>query len=283
LSCESLPSQQAGPGKSKNRGLGLPAVQALVMQCLSLLLLYVFLQVAWAVAGIQTTLVIAVLLQGVIAAALSFMRRQSSWWLAIHFFFPIALVTTYSLDFPPGVFLFAFLLFLGLYWTVFKTRVPLYLSPTSLWQVVAELLPKEKSVRFIDIGSGLGGLVLHLAKYCPKANVEGIELAPVPWLVSWLRARLIRSRAHFIQGDYQKIDFSQFDVVFVYLSPVVMDDIWEKANAEMRSGALLLSYEFPISGLKPDIFIETEQNGAFLYGWYIAGISHKQDCPLQFP
>ena len=45
----------------------------------------------------------------------------------------------------------------------------------------------------VDIGSGLGGLVLDLARAPPRLRrSSGIELAPLPWLASRLRAQLAR-------------------------------------------------------------------------------------------
>jgi hypothetical protein len=276
LPFESSPNNQIKPGKlSSESGFLLPAVQALAIQCISLIILYVLLRTAWSMLGLQATVIVAALLQGCIAAALSYWRRLPKWWLLIQFCFPIALQTAYSLDLPPGIFLGAFLLLLILYWTPFKTRVPLYLSGPAVWEKLVALLPKDAPVNFIDIGSGLGGLALDLAKRCPNVAITGIELAPFPWFISCLRGRVARSRAHFILGNYQKIDFSQFDVVFAYLSPAAMNSLWEKANLEMRPGTLLLSYEFTIPEIKPDIVIQPETNGSELFGWRISNISQK--------
>jgi SAM-dependent methyltransferase len=132
---------------------------------------------------------------------------------------------------------------------------------------VAALLPAGRPVRAIDIGSGLGGLVLELARRRPESRFEGIELAPLPWLASRLRARLSASRSHFIRGDYERLDFGQYDLVFAYLSPAAMDGLWRKARAEMRPGALLVSYEFAIEGHAPDRSLAPTPGGPHLYIW----------------
>jgi len=276
LSFKPPPEKQTKPGKfSSKPGFLLPAVQALVIQFTALIFLYALLQAAWSLFSLQTTLVVAALLQGFIATTLSYWRRLPLWWLLIQFCFPIALTAAYSLDLPPPIFLVAFLLLVIIYWTPFKTRVPLYLSGRVLWKTVADLMPKDEAISFIDIGSGLGGLALDVAKRCPQADVTGIELAPFPWFIAWLRGRLKRSQVRFLLGNYNKIDFSQFDIVFAYLSPAAMDSLWEKANFEMRPGTLLISYEFPILEVKPDIVIQCETDKSMLYGWRISNISHK--------
>jgi SAM-dependent methyltransferase len=133
---------------------------------------------------------------------------------------------------------------------------------------VSSLLPSDRAIRFIDIGSGLGGLVLNLAVTWPKNEFFGIELAPLPWLISRLRALLGKTSAQFVRGDYQDLDFSQFDFVFAYLSPAAMDALWRKAQAEMKPGSMLLSYEFIIINQAPQLTILDTNGGPALYGWH---------------
>jgi SAM-dependent methyltransferase len=195
------------------------------------------------------------------------LRRLASWWLAIQLLFPIVLVLALSLQLPPSLFLGAFLVFLLLYWSTFRTQVPFYPSRLSTWQKVENLLPGDGSVHFIDIGSGLGGLPLYLAKRHPAGKFIGIEIAPLPWLLSSLRAYVTHNPATFGRGDYRLLNFADYDVVFAYLSPVAMPSLWEKANEEMRPGSLLLSYEFSIPGAPASIVIPSDDAGADLYVW----------------
>lgn len=270
------PSNKTRVGGLTNKtALSLPAVQALLIQVVSLIALYVLLLLAWKLTAFQASLFVAAFLQGTIAAFLSRLRRLASWWIAIQFFFPLAVLFTYALALPPFIFLIVFLLLLGFYWTIFRTRVPLYLSGPKVWEAVAALLPQQETVRMADIGSGLGGLLLDIEKRRPDVTLVGVELAPVPWLISWLRARFVGSRVSFLRNDYSLLDFSQFEVVFAYLSPAVMDVVWQKAASEMHSGALLLSYEFPIPGIKPDIVVQMEMDDSIIYGWRMSNISHK--------
>lgn len=252
-------------GKSLLRA---PAVQAMSVQACAFIVVLGIGRVASLASDSQLTLVQAALLQGVIAAALSHWRRLPSWWLVIQSGFPIALVATLSLQLPPVVFLIAFVALLALYWTTFRTQVPFYPSGPDAWHAVAALLPAGRPVQVVDIGSGLGGLVLHLSKARKESGFTGIEIAPLPWLVSLLRSRIARSdNARFVRGDYGRLDFASYDVVFAYLSPAAMPALWSKARAEMRTGALLLSYEFDIPGVEPDVAVTPGGSGPLLYGW----------------
>jgi len=242
-----------------------PAVRALLIQfaCLPLSYALVWLLLR---AGIAVDWSGAALLQGVLAAAVSWWRTLAPWWLAIQLAFPLALLAGLGLHLPSWLFLAVFLVMLLVYWSTFRTQVPYYPSGQRAWDAVAELLPAGP-IELIDIGSGLGGLVLDLAARRPDARFTGIELAPLPWLASWLRA-LGRPNVRFMRGDYERLDFADFDVVFAYLSPAAMAALWKKASAEMRPGSLLLSYEFVISTKSPDLTIKPAGKGPLLYGWH---------------
>ena len=242
-----------------------PAVRALLIQLAALPLSYIVI-IALAQAGTPAGMAGAALVQGAIAATISWWRKLAPWWLAIQFAFPLALLAGAGLHLPPWLFLAGFVLLLLIYWSTFRTQVPYFPSGRRAWDEVAKLLPQDRPAHLIDIGSGLGGLVLDLARRRPDSTFSGIELAPLPWLASRLRA-FGRPNVRFIRGDYERLDFAGFDVVFAYLSPAAMEALWRKASAEMRPGALLLSYEFVIKGKSPDITIVPTGPGPLLYGW----------------
>ena len=129
------------------------------------------------------------LLCGLLAAGLSFLAGLARWWLYIQLLFVPALVLMLNVEMPPGYFLAAFLIMLAVYWSTFQTQVPLYLSSNKVWCALESLLPspagggaggegtshntaypapsrgeKEPGFRFIDLGSGLGGVLTHLAR-----------------------------------------------------------------------------------------------------------------------
>lgn len=244
-----------------------PAILALLLQIAA------FLTVLLLAAGVNVifhssfNLLVAAILQGSIAAALSYWCRQACWWWIIQFLFPILLILVLALQLPPALFLVAFLIFLFLYWSTFRTQVPYYPSRLPVWQVVEKMLPEREGMRFIDIGCGFGGLVLHLARRKLSSRFSGIEIAPLPWAIARLRARMTGSAAQFVRGDYRLLNLADYDVVFAYLSPVAMPDLWEKARAEMRPGSLLLSYEFPIAGVSADEIVSPKDGGPALHVW----------------
>jgi SAM-dependent methyltransferase len=246
-------------------------VRALLLQVLAFPLM---LASVWLVAraGLAPSLLGATLVQGAWAAALSWRDGLASWWRAIQFLFPPVLLLSRqaadALALPPTAFLGVFLFLLLLYWSTFRTQVPYYPSGRRVWEEVARQLPLDRPLRIVDIGSGLGGLVLELARRRPDCDVSGIELAPLPWLASRLRALATRSRARFLLGDYDKLNFGNYDVVFAYLSPAAMGALWRKAEVEMRPGSVLISYEFVITERAPDRRVVTTGSRKILHIWH---------------
>lgn len=253
-------SASSAPSFFKRRNVA-PAATALLVQAVSALPVV---GCAWTFPEFSTGL--AAVLQGVLAAALARGVRQPRWWILIHLLFPTLLLLALAARLPSGLWGAAFMGLLLVYWSTWRTRVPLFLSGQDAWSAVERLLPTHPA-RVIDIGSGLGGLVLHLAARRPDCVVSGIEIAPLPWLFSCVRARVTGSPVRFLRGDYHRLNLSNVDVVFAYLSPAAMPRLWEHLSSQLKPGALLLSYEFPIVGLAPDLTIACGRRT--LYGWHM--------------
>lgn len=261
-----------------------PATLAVVLQAVALLLVFaanwVYLLTCLHVLHIAFTpnIVVLVTAQAITAMLLSMLMRMDNWWRWIHAGFPLAVLAMSQWHVPQGVYLAAFLFTLSLYWTTFRTQVPFFPSRPVAWQEVARLLPAGQAVHLIDIGSGIGDMVMHVAKqhtgqHGRASSFTGIEIAALPWLVSYLRSRLRRSTAVFRLGDYNELDFAHYDVVFAYLSPAAMRKLWAKASSEMRAGSMLISYEFEIPGITPSRVIAGTGQSPSLYVWQIGAVA----------
>ena len=249
-----------------------PALIALLIQIASLLVLLLCLTVAWQSFQFKLTLIQVLVAQAVLTLLLTRWFGLAWWWCVIQPLFPFAVVATLSLTLPPWLYLTLFLIFLVVYWSAFQTQVPYYPSTESAWLALAPCLPKDKPFILVDIGSGLGGLILHLGKKYPESAFTGVEIAPLPWLISYLRGKGNGGNVRFLRSNYENLHFADFDVVFAYLSPAAMPGLWRKAKNEMRSGTMLVSYEFPIIGVEEHLSIYPENDANFgrkLYIWYL--------------
>ncbi len=211
-----------------------------------------------------------VLMQALLAATFSYLAGMASWWRWIHLCFPIAAWVMFQWHIPNAVYLVGFIISLSLFWTTYRTQVPFFPSRPIVWQQVANIIPQDSPVRLIDIGSGLGDMSMYVAKTRPDSQIEGIEIAPLPWVISFIRAKFRRSSAKFILGNYQALDFANYDVIFAYLSPAAMRMLWGKASKEMRPGSLLISLEFEIPDVPENKRILGNKNTPDIYVWKIA-------------
>jgi SAM-dependent methyltransferase len=243
-----------------------PALRAALIQliCYPLTLACVY---SLAQSGVGMSYFSVALIQGFFSAVGSWKSGQARWWQAIHVVFPQMVLLASEVELSREVYLGAFLLLLFLYWSTFRTQVPYYPSTEKVWDAIARHLPQDRPLYIVDIGSGLGGMVLDLARRRPESTVAGIELAPLPWLVSRLRLLDGPANARFVRGDYELLDFAQFDVVIAYLSPAAMPALWQKAKNEMRPGTLLCSVEFAIHGQEPSTTIVPPGRGPSVYVW----------------
>ena len=244
------------------------SLQSLVIQGVAVLLAALLNQLLPILFSYQPALWQLALAQGAIAAGLSYGWRQAAWWPPLHFgFFPAVLLAQQA-SVPAWVYLTAFLLLVLFYWSTFRTRVPLYLSGRKAWQAVTPLLPQTQAFRFIDLGSGLGGVPFYLEPRFPQGRFYGTEVAPAPWLISRLRAGLRRSRVRFMRRDYASLDLAEFDVVFAFLSPAAMPGLWQQAQAQMRSGSLFISLSFAVDTRQPDHVVALAEGARHtLYAW----------------
>lgn len=244
------------------------AIRALLAQGAALALSVLAASLLHEIAGWMPGLPGLAFLQGGVAAALGQALKLPLWWLPIQLLFFPAAVAAASLDLPATAYFAAFAVLLLFYWSTCRTRVPLYLSGKQTWRRLAGLFPAAEGLRFIDLGSGLGGLPLYLAAQRPAGDYVGVEIAPAPWLISRLRAWWSGSRARFLRMDYARLDLADYDVVFAFLSPAAMPELWRKAAAEMKEGALLVSLAFPVPGVPPDLVLGAGGSARrVLYGW----------------
>jgi SAM-dependent methyltransferase len=229
-----------------------PALKALLLQALVLLL------VPWILRSAHAPLSAlgAALLCGAVAAGLSWWLGLRRWWLPVQLLFAPALLLAARYELDWRYYLGALLLLTLVFGAVFRTQVPLYLSGPRVWEALSAELPAagaSAGFRFIDLGCGVGGVLRYLAPRHPQGDFRGVELAPLPVLMAWLRMRVARlHNGHVRWGSLWSCDLAPYDVVFAFLSPVPMPQLWLKARREMRAGTLFISSSFAVPGQPAD-------------------------------
>lgn len=205
---------------------------------------------------------VVVLAWGLAAAGIGHGLGLRRWWLPVQALFAPAAAAGLWLQVPVWVYPAAFILLLAVQWNAARSGVPLYLTNRRTGEVLAKLLPDKPGLAVADLGSGLGGTLFELARQRPEARFVGFESAPLPF--AWARLRLafsgLSGRLSFVFGNYRQEDLGAFDVVYCFLSPVPMPEVYAKARREMRPGSMLISNSFPVPDHPADEILAVDDN-----------------------
>ena len=98
-----------------------------------------------------------------------------------------------------------------------------------------------------------------LAELRPDARFTGVENAPLTWLGGRLLT-LGQPNCDWRWGSLWQTPLGDYDLVYAFLSPVPMEQLWNKVQAEMKPGSVFVSNSFPVPGIAPDEVIEVEDS-----------------------
>jgi hypothetical protein len=198
------------------------------------------------------------LIAGSIAALFGVLYGMAFWWGAINVFFLPSVYLSMGLMIPGGVFFILFTFLVVVYWNSAQ-GIPIYLTNSKTCQGLAGLLPCKPKIKFIDIGCGFGGTLGYLSYYKKSGIFRGIESAPIPFAISRFLLLITGQRNIRLKfGNMWKLNLSEFDVVYAFLSPVPMERLFEKVRAEMKPGSIFISNSFKVPNEKPTETIEID-------------------------
>ncbi|WP_227001387.1 methyltransferase domain-containing protein [Pulveribacter suum] len=189
----------------------------------------------------------ALLLASAVGAAASLWG--DAWWrrALIALGFPLSLLLSGTAALPAWAWLLPLGLLLLLYPVHAWRDAPVFPTPRGALAGLAQAAPLPAGARVLDAGCGLGDGLLALRQAYPGAQLEGIEWSWPLALACRLRCRFARVR----RGDLWAADWSGCQLVYLFQRPESMARAAAKAQAEMASGAWLVSLDFPIAGVQP--------------------------------
>ncbi|HEY9080798.1 class I SAM-dependent methyltransferase [Magnetovibrio sp.] len=220
--------------------------------------------------GTRPPLVAMIGTQCIGASVLSYLFGLRGWWLGVQFVLPIVAWAFLALSLPSWPFLLAFTGLWLVYSNVSSERVPLYLSNRTTWAALSQMIaseaqqadaPGDTKPNFIDLGCGVGGTLAYLSKAHPDWRFVGVENAPGPFLVSWLRLHG-RNNARVEFKSLWDVSLGDYDIAYAFLSPAPMPRLIARAQADMKPGALLVSNSFWAPDLPYDGIAEVNDERA---------------------
>lgn len=204
-------------------------------------------------ADLSPWLVLAV----VTVLSVAFSTQGDSWWrrAIIGLGFPLSLLLVGGLNIPAWGWLLPLILLALIYPLNAWRDAPLFPTPVDALNELPGVAPLEPGAKVLDAGCGLGHGLDALRQAYPLVELHGIEWS---WPLRWLCARRC-PWAQVVRGDIWKADWSGYDMVYLFQRPESMPRAIEKARAELKPGAWLVSLEFEAVGLTPVAKLEGAQ------------------------
>jgi SAM-dependent methyltransferase len=133
------------------------------------------------------------------------------------------------------------------------TGAPWVPTPKERVRKMLQLAKLKKGQTVMDLGCGDGRLV-HIASAEFGAKGIGLEFSPLIYAMAkmvqpfyWLKG----SRAKIKFRNFFNVDLSKADVIVFYLMPHAMRRVRKKCEQELKKGARVISYAFPIKEWEP--------------------------------
>ncbi len=162
--------------------------------------------------------------------------------------FPLSLLLSGAVALPAWAWLLPLLLVALVYPMNAWRDAPLFPTPSEALAGLSQYAILPANAQILDAGCGLGHGLRALRGVYPEARLHGVEWS---WPLRALTAVLC-PWARIRQGDMWKADWSAYDMVYLFQRPESMPRAVQKARAELRPGAWLVSLEFIAESLKPD-------------------------------
>ena len=125
--------------------------------------------------------------------------------------------------------------------------VPTWQRDIDRFLKLADIKPGQ---RVYDLGCGDGRLVIAAAKKGAKS--VGLEISILPFVVAYLRNFFSRNKAQIKFRDFWMIDLKEADVVYFFLIPRIYEQLKNKLEKELKPGARVIAYVWPITSWTPN-------------------------------
>jgi hypothetical protein len=171
------------------------------------------------------------------------------------------------------------LLLLLIYIPTFWTRVPLFLSDKDVVQKLLELLPaphqpEQQGLTFAELGAGTGMVLFTLARNRPDIHFTAFELSPLLCVLLLLRS-LRYDNVTIRYCSFWKTPLGHYDLLFAFLSPEPMEQLWYKLYTEATKDFTLYSNQFPILSQAENAQSYPLTNETALYGYTLKRNSRR--------
>lgn len=131
-------------------------------------------------------------------------------------------------------------------WGHARTKVPFIPVARNVIREVVSYAPGDSGI-FYDLGSGNGSVVREIARAYPNMKSIGIEIAPLPQLLTKILTSKKLHNVRFIFADIRTTSLADATYVFIYLLPHAVRGLEEKLARELPRGCRVVCCDFPLT------------------------------------
>jgi SAM-dependent methyltransferase len=122
-------------------------------------------------------------------------------------------------------------------------------TPDEVVEKMLDMAKVTRKDRLVDLGSGDGKIAIAAAKR--GARAKGVEFNPDMVELSKRNARAAGVKVDFVRGDIFQTDFSEADVLTLYLLPELNERL-RPTILKMKPGTRVVSHQFTMGDWEPD-------------------------------
>ncbi len=99
------------------------------------------------------------------------------------------------------------------------------------------------------------------------ADARGFEVSLLPYLLAKIRGLWLLKKAYHVRcKNFWPVSLSDADIIYIFLSPRANERLAKKLANELKPGARIIAYVWPIPGWTPEKIDEVpHQPKLFLY------------------
>lgn len=113
------------------------------------------------------------------------------------------------------------------------------------------LLDLQPGEQFVELGCGNARVCRYLKKQRSETVVVGVELSLIQFCVGWMQNRFTHTPVEMRLENAFKQDLSTYDAVYLFLMPETYEKIRQKLEKELKPGARVVTYVWPIPDWEP--------------------------------
>jgi SAM-dependent methyltransferase len=125
-------------------------------------------------------------------------------------------------------------------------------SPTSVIKAALSMVEIKPHEVFADLGCGDGAVLTEVAKRFGVFCV-GLEVNPALAMLARKKAKDhgVKHLVDIVCSDLFAVDFSRFNVIYVYPFPPIVPKLSEKIIAKCLNGTRILVHDYCLNGIQP--------------------------------